>query len=219
MTIMRLMTWCCFGAALALGLAACADGTGPGTASATGAALSSGVRTAADAPSAGGQAPAKLPAPVQVAGGLPILETYDTSLTLVQGRASEDTLYFQAGQPEMARVPFMVLSTPYDAGFEDDAGDLLPQGSTVQFSVQVERQKVIVHFGQEGYASSDRPTTVKLLLADIDFMGRPGADLRLWNQSGSSEDSTWIELPSQISPVDGSIGAAISRRSNYAVAY
>jgi hypothetical protein len=185
MITMRLMTRCCFGAALALGLAACADGTGP--------------------------------APVQVAGGLPILESYDTSFTLVQGQAREDTLHFQAEQPGRARMPFLVLSTPGDAGFSDQSGSLLPKGTRVRLTVQVERQQLVVHFVPEGYASSARPATVKLLLAGLDFQSRAGNSPRL--RYRAVEDATWRDLPGQIRAVDAALVAEVQRRSNYAVAY
>lgn len=216
--------WKQISAAVALGsfLLACADGTGPVPTGDRAVLAPAGAMSALKGRSRtttldlSTTIPATAPTPLRFAAWAPPLETYDTSFTVVQGRASSDTLYFQRDANGL-RMPYLVITVPSNAQFVDPSGNPVPRGGSVNLTVQADSQFVQVNFGPHGSTFSKNPAVVEVSWFYTDLMGRPASDLRLWYQP--DVNTAWSPLATQ---VDLQFYWAVSKLehfSNYAVAY
>jgi hypothetical protein len=213
---MRTLTGFLTAVSFGLLLGACADSTGPlptgGTVSTvpTGTTRSakSGNRTTSPTPPA--------LTPLQFASWAPPLETYDTTFTVVQGRASSDTLHFQKNAFG-ARMPFLVIDLPKDAQFVDASGQPVRNGASVNLTVHADKQYIQVNFGPHGSTFSKNPATVKVSWFYTDLLGHSASTLKLWYQP--DVNTTWNPLATQVDLQFYWLVSTLDHFSNYAVAY
>jgi hypothetical protein len=147
----------------------------------------------------------------------PKLTTYDTTFTVVQGKASADTIYFVKRPIDFVPVPFMILSTPADGQFVDSLGRSLQKGSTVKLTVKVDTAAVEIHFGPHGSTFAKSPAQLKIFWLFTDLMGHKGSDLRMWYQPTVGTD--WTKLSTAVNMDWFWLISEIDHFSNYHVAY
>ena len=186
---------------------ACGDGTGP-----AGSPSAAVYGTQPSTPGTGW-----VPTPLRFASWAPPLETYDTTFTLVQGAAQSDTIYFRRRHGAAEREPFMVLAIPATARFVDAAGQPLADGSSVQLTVKIDRERVKLEFGPHGSTFSKWPALLYIWWQNTDLQMRRGTDLHLWYQGEAG--ATWNPVETAVSASPAWIIAPLFHFSNYAVAY
>jgi hypothetical protein len=211
-------------AAIGVCLAACTDATGPGAIRAPGGMRELKAHTSGtDATAAGtsgtdtSAVPDTSATPLRFLPWAPPLQTYDTVFTIVQGRASADTIYFRPGPLNRLRLPFMVLTTPRTAQFVDSTGTPLRQGSTVRLTVHVDSVYMQLNFGPHGSSFTKTPAKLQVFWLFTDLLGHPGSGLDLWYQPDAT--TAWSALPTTIDLQNCWLLSDLYHFSNYRVAF
>ncbi|MFN0180228.1 MAG: hypothetical protein ACKVZ0_15620 [Gemmatimonadales bacterium] len=154
---------------------------------------------------------------LRFASWAPPLTTYDTTFTLVQGKASADTLFFVKRSFDLVPVPFMILTTPRDGQFVDAQGTALPKGAAVQLTVHVDRTYVELQFGPHGSTFTKSPAKLKLFWMFTDLGSHLGSDLKVWYQPVAG--TAWTPLATTVNLEDFWLTSDIDHFSNYHIAY
>ncbi len=149
----------------------------------------------------------------------PELETYDTTVVVIQGEQAAVTLPYAedslTGGPNKDSW-FLQLTLPADAQYVDSAGSFHALGDTVEVHLQVERDAFGVHLDPHGTVFPT-PAVLSFNFRHADVSGKDLDLLRLWYQPHTGYP--WAPQPVELDRKGFTISAELAHFSNYALAW
>jgi len=149
--------------------------------------------------------------PLRFAPGAPPLQTYDTTVTIVQGRHNWLEIFHED------LTWFITLDIPPSAQFVSADGTPVPSGEAVSLRARVDSPYVSFEFQPHGsYFTGSRPVELWVGLKHLDLEGRSEFP-DIWYQADSNEP--WTALPTEVRLSGQWLVVQLTHFSNYAVAW
>ncbi|MDH5233924.1 MAG: hypothetical protein OEW77_03125 [Gemmatimonadota bacterium] len=147
------------------------------------------------------------------AASAPPLTSYDTSFTVVVGRAAS----FFLGSSRKGNSAFLVIEIPLTAEYFDGNGNALPVGTPVSIRVQVDPVTAAITFSPHGTRfGSTYPASLLLNTEYLNLGGLTPTSLIIWYLT----DAGWVpEITTVTLTGNAYLKARLEHFSNYAVAY